>query len=73
VRRRKNSKWLPFSKPAEWARWSSKGTDGGHWVFAYTVSKTTPLILPDGSDLKGWTYAMPENIDRESGYGIYMT
>ena len=73
MRRRKGNKWQPFSKPAEWARWSSKGTDGGHWVFAYTVSKVTPLLLPDGSDLRGWTYTMPENVDRESGLGIYMT
>lgn len=54
VRKKTDSVWSAFQKPAIWAKWGETGLSGGNYQYRYKISATTPSI-PTDSAASGWS------------------
>ena len=54
VRKKTDSVWSAFQKPAIWAKWGETGLSGGNYQYRYKISATTPSI-PTDQAASGWS------------------
>ena len=73
TRKKHDGVWGPFSDPKVWARWASKGSDGGHWEFRYKNATSKPSTPTAGQNTDNTWSDNPTNPNYLNNEYTWMT